>query len=712
MYQAFRIFLVATSVLGLICGPPANAEDSPGTSVLVALDELHEWIADPNNAARWDSFLMTAELRAEIEKGSDANRTVLTAVIAKYESDTPGLDKHRFVVVREAVKAFAAELPVLALKDLPQAALDAKLHYAPVTAEQVNAAKDRLMSKMKALNSFLGKGSVANQDRWKDRLQWSAMESELNRSDAMNVVLLRSIVDAYRENISGLEHQKFTTMRDALDDYVDMVIFSSDPKIAAVYEKYLDDLSEALAAYQQEMTHRGALVIGRRTGFLQRSGQADDLVDAIRVHHRHPNIFVEASEELLAAGIADKVEEVINVQEVILGTRIRGTANTVGQIALELVPNSEKASLQVVMRGTAESRNVGVNSGVTVRTTGTTKINAAKRVDIDEQGFHLGPTIANCTTRTKVTSLSAKSAIVENAAWNRVKQQKSQGERIASRRAENRVAKRVDEEANPMLAKANQSFLDKFRNPLLRRGEFPPVLQLNTSDERLFVKIQQSNKQQIAASGQPPALGDAYDLAVRLHESAISNFSETAISDLTLTDVKVVELLTEYTDEVPEELRITEESDPWSITFASNQPVRVSFADGFVTIIVRGKRFTRGEDQEIKSVIDISAVYALERSGTGMKLSRQGEVQIDFANKKSLSVTQVAFKTFLRKKFEAMFKPEFASDGWKLPGRWELAGTLYVQQIQSTDGWLSLGWNLAANASKVAENPADSQETK
>ena len=712
MYQAFRIFLVATILLGMLCGRPANAEDSHGTSVLLGLDELHQWIADPNNAASWDSFLMTVELRAEIAKGSGANRTVLAAVIAKYESDTPGLDKRRFVVVKEAVKAFAAALPLLALKDLPQAALDAKLHYAPVAADQVSAAKDKLMSKMKALDSFLGKGSAANQDRWKDRLQWSAMESELNRSDAMNVILLRSIVDAYRENISGLEHQKFTAMRDALGDYVDMMIFSSDPKIATVYEKYLDDLSEALAAYQQEMTHRGALVIGRRTGFLQRSGQADDLVDAIRLHHRRPNIFVEASEEILAAGIADKVEEVINVQEVILGTRIRGTADMVGQIALELVPNSEKASLQVVMRGTAESRNVGVNSGVTVRTTGTTKINAAKRVDIDEQGFHLGPTTAHCTTRTKVTSLSAKSARVENAAWNRVKQQKSQGERIASRRAENRVAKRVDEEANPMLSKANQSFLDKFRNPLLRRGEFPPVLQLSTSDERLFVKIQQSNKQQIAASGQPPALADAYDLAVRLHESAISNFSETAISNLTLTDVKVVELLSEYMDEVPEELRITEESDPWSITFASNQPVRVSFSDGFVTIIVRGKRFTRGEEQDIKSVIDISAVYALERSGTGMKLTRQGEVQIDFVNKKSLSVTQVAFKTFLRKKFEAMFKSEFASDGWKLPGRWELAGTLYVQQIQSTDGWLSLGWNLATNASKVAENPTDSQEIK
>lgn len=92
----------------------------------------------------------------------------------------------------------------------------------------------------------------------------------------------------------------------------------------------------------------------------------------------------------------------------------------------------------------------------------------------------------------------------------------------------------------------------------------------------------------------------------------------------------------------------------------------------------------------------ITASYSIERTPTGAKLTRKGEVDVDFISPGTRSVKQVAFKTFMRRKFEAFLKPEIESEGIKLPGRWEHAGKLVIQHLQAGDGWLALGWDLQA----------------
>ena len=85
---------------------------------------------------------------------------------------------------------------------------------------------------------------------------------------------------------------------------------------------------------------------------------------------------------------------------------------------------------------------------------------------------------------------------------------------------------------------------------------------------------------------------------------------------------------------------------------------------------------------------------------------RQGDVEVEYVNLKgSQSATQIAFKTFLRRKFDSLFKAEIASEGIQLKGRWEKAGKLVVQDVNMSAGWVSLGWNLTpAPAAKVAAN--------
>ena len=78
-----------------------------------------------------------------------------------------------------------------------------------------------------------------------------------------------------------------------------------------------------------------------------------------------------------------------------------------------------------------------------------------------------------------------------------------------------------------------------------------------------------------------------------------------------------------------------------------------------------------------------------------MQLLREGDVNVQFIGKQSLTVGQVAMKTVMSKKFNAFFKDDIVGKGGiPLPGNWASAGNLILQQIVSDNGWLMLSYNL------------------
>jgi hypothetical protein len=105
--------------------------------------------------------------------------------------------------------------------------------------------------------------------------------------------------------------------------------------------------------------------------------------------------------------------------------------------------------------------------------------------------------------------------------------------------------------------------------------------------------------------------------------------------------------------------------------------------------------------------LEISATYAVEKMPDRARLVRQGDVQVDFVGRTKLSASDVAMKTFMKKKFDGLFKPEIVSEGLALPERWKSIGKLQLQQLGCEQGWLALGWlkpPAAATETRVASN--------
>lgn len=703
MWHGGKWTYMAILFLALI-SRPAFA-DTAVADVGEALNEMHQWLGDDQKGRDWKLFLRSDDLVAELAKGSGANRATVAEIYVLYSGDTPGLDKRRFVAVRQELEKWLAELPV-PLSELPQEIRAQRERFQPISSDRVAAARRDLLNAMRALEQFLASGNAEKAAAWKHYLRWDALQAALNTGANPNPADLDSIAERYSANHSGLELAPFTEMRRALRQYARAVYYGGGDQVKNAYVQHLDDLAKRLESYSNSPTTEDASAIGRSLGWLERGGQVPHLIRSVRSSFSRPNFYAVASRRLIAAGVeTNDAREKLNrpqyVHDLILKTSLHGTAYPSLDMELLFVPSDDRATFDLRLFGSATSSNVGYRGPVTVYTTGYTTINAAKKVYFDERGISSDNSLADCSTSSNIYDIAANCGLIERMAWQQAGRSKGQAESIASAHAETRIERQVDREVEPRLADANQSYGERFRNRLVRRDSFPRVFRVSTTDAVMLVKMIHATPSQTASNTDPPELSGDHDLSVRVHESLVVNFGESLLGGETLTDERLVELLQESKAEVPEELQITPDKDPWSITFTQEQPVFATFAGDEVRIVVRGRRFTRG-DQEVRAVMEISAKYKLEKSGIGSKLTRQGDVVAEYVTRGQQSISQVAMKTLMRKKFEALFKPEIVNEGLALGEQFKNVGKLHLKQLAADKGWLTLGWELPEAAAKVA----------
>jgi len=590
---------------------------------------------------------------------------------------------------------------------LPELARKAAKEFQAVTPQEVQAAREDARAALRRLENSLARNPAKVREGWYKHLQLTELRAKLDSQETKSAELAEAISPFSSDQV-GLEWKHFLHVRDAVQAYSDLLAVAEDAKAAETHAAALDDLAKQLEAYSKAPTPDAARAIGRGLGHLRRTRQAAPLVAAVDAHYTLPNLQLEASHRFLSAGIDQSVDQQTTIVDNVMGTTIQSSVHLQGDVKLQLVPSTSDAMLRLLLSGSAQSSSVGRKGPVTIYSTGVTNVAATKDLRVTELGFLADPASAHCSTSTSINGISAKCNMIRKMAWKKVASSKGQAESIASRRAESRVAAQLNSESAELVAKANDSFQQKFRARLARRGQLPRQMQFGSTADQLSLVMVQSGDSHLAAPAVAPAIATARDLNVRLHESFVGNMSEAVVGGMTLTDEKLAELLEEMAGEVPEELQIGENKDPWSITFATEHPIQVTFTDKNLTIVVNGRRFTRGEGnsrREIRDPARIVATYTVAKTPTGGKLTRQGDLEVEYTNiKGSQSATQIAFKTFLRRKFESLFKPEIASEGIKLKGRWEKAGKLVVQDIQLAPGWVVLGWNLETPDSKVASN--------
>lgn len=611
---------------------------------------------------------------------------------------------HSFVILASGFLLFTgnvtAQEPTPA-GDLTQTIEQAKTGFKPVTQEDVAAAKSTLQTKLGSLQSLLSNGSSENEQAWKTYLRWEDLEAQLS-AEKPDMRTLEEIYLKFKGSYAGLDKKQVVAARQALRTYINLVYFSQVDQYKQQFDLQIKTLADAVKRYSESASGDDARAIGAILGWLEQGEQVPAALKTIRNKLDQPNLYASVSRELIASGIRRPVDQVNPVHEIILGTDVNGTAHMVGDVDVKLVPSSNKGLIELSLTGTVTSDNVGVNGPATIYSTGFSTIGASKLLSVDKDGLSPNPAVAHADTSTTFNAICAKMRLVQKIATKRAYQQKSQAEAIASDRTEFRIQDRFDNETKDLVADANTRLQEKLYRPLIGRDEFPDSINVSTTTDHLNLEVMQASQSQLAAPGPAPATEDTEaDLTLKLHESIVNNYGETFLAGVKLTDEKLVELLKERGAEVPEELQITPDTDPWSITFDYKSPIQVVFDNDTVKIGIRGRQFTRG-DNEVNRTIAISADYKIEKGESGTLLTRTGDVVVDFPTQERLGPLDLTAKTFLRKKFEAVFKQEIVGEGIKLEGQWEKAGTLRISSLAVTPGWFVGSWRLEAPAPAAA----------
>ena len=600
----------------------------------------------------------------------------------------------------------------------------------PISARDVAGAKARLLEDVRVLEAFLRTSSEERATAWRELVHFDAMNAELEKEEAPSLEVLNRSLVGYREDEAGLELREFTDVRASLREYMNHLVFSAATNFGEEFDRRVDELAAQLESFEAAPSTKQAIEIGRSLSWFERSGQMNSVTTAIRDRYSHPNLHVVASQQLVASGVRDSVDATEPLRDCILGTSIHGTTRLTGNVDLALVSSDDRAVFDITLVGDAVSQNVGYNRGVSIYSTGYTDVSASKRVYVDALGVTSDGTRANAATRSDVSSIAARSNLVRKIAWKQVRKKKRQAECIASGKAAGRVARRMDRQAGETVAEGDENFHGKFRSPLVRRESFPELFDLRTTDNQLLLRLLRAGTAQLAAPGPAPEMTGDFDLAARVHESIAGNFSESLIGGVMLTDERIVKMYEEGEIEVPEDLKITQDSEPWAITFARSQPISVEFATGGISVAVRCQYLHQGEDYAVVSLplkdektdklyrpeIRISREYDLTTPNDGgLQLVSKGDLSIEFIDLNGEPATMygarhAAAVGFLSKKFNAMLKPklpEEATDGIALPGQWARIGKLKARLANAADGWLSIGWEQVLPAAPPVEAVAD-----
>jgi len=752
----FRKIDVSAMVLGAVAflfssGLAQAAE--PSQNVATALGELEKWLGTSDYAKTWNAYLLTDSLKAELGKPDQAAPKQLAAILARYESSAEGLDKQRFVAVRQALSQWlesreASTLP--GREELSKLAEKIQEQLGPKSDADVARAKVELQVATGRLGKYLDAHGRTGAN-WKRYLLWDQLSATL-AAKTPDEKSVQQVLDRFEADKDGLEMSQYIAVRDALRKFYHMHQARNLSNVGQSLVKRVEGLpaeprlQALLKDYGPETKHVGAVKVGAYMGELERYYQAPMLVRAVRKHLSHPNLTAYISADFIAAALGEQLDEQIKVEENILGTYVTGKGHLTGDLVASLVPNQQQGTIRVSLTGQTTTKTTGHNGPVTIYSRGVTQLEGATQIALTADGVSHTPATGTAATKTNVDGLSTRrngpaGRIVERAAWKRVGQSKGEAEQIASQRASQRLKERMNQQADKSLSKANHDYAYKFRDPMVRRSAFPSLLNLKTTPSAIELLIQQAAADQLAAPEAPHPLEQKHDMAVRLHESFANNLIATRMGGQTITDKSAAESgqtaeqaekmkafinkqkernraerfakLSDEEKKVELARRVKADKDQkFSITLARLNPVSVEFRNGQVKVTIRGTEFEGIDGRTYPEPMSIWAVYKIEKAENGgLSLVMQ-----DLDGDWGVTTTPAEFgepaapgAEILRAKLKARFGDIFTDlyrvelDPFLLPGNLERAGRLAFKQADAQGGWLTLAWDRMAKQSPKVE---------
>ncbi len=698
----------------------------------------HSADVSPHDSAKGScglkSALRQAPLRARTEVHCDPS--ALAGALVEFGSGF--VESSPIAAYRMPLAGLVQAVEFLALEDPPAAGASDKpsFEYRPVDEKELAAARADVEQKLAALEEFMSDNKEAAAG-WKKYLHSDDLRAQLARGKEAKPETLNEVLRLYTSGKEGLELPEFQAVRTSLAHYTGLLNFARATDPSKYYVSRLAALRNAQLSYTKSHSTADAEALGRILAELQAADQAPEAVSRIREEFGQPNLRLRASADFVARMMNDPDKPIDetdnNFHDEIMGTDVEGVTHTTGYRTATLVPDENRAVLDLLIVGTTTSETTGYHSPVTLGSHGVTQWTGRKRLYIDADGT----TAPDCSTAEACTHTCIDwicvcgGRLVTRIATRKVYQSKGEAECVAAQHAEARVKTRMESDVKEGLNKQNKNTADKFRNPLQRWGAFPEDMVYSTTSDALWVRAREAGPTRLAAPTPAPNFNDSAFLGARIHESFVNNLMFATLGGRTVTKQQFEDGMINMLGDIPEEQRAPVELDDqelkeltpdersnyerefdlaqreYSITFADEHPISVVFANQGYEITISATRFTAAEElPQGGKPMNITARY---KFGTGpggvLQATRAADEKgLDISPPgppRRLSSDEVTERRVLRRRFSTMFPETMVFKGITFNTQpWRNVGALIATKVTTDGGWLAIDWRQATDEEK------------
>ncbi len=588
--------------------------------------------------------------------------------------------------------AFALVSPCALWAQEPPAWLElirqAEVSLAPDKIPSSAPYRQQLETALRNLDSFLAT-SPTQGPRWREFLKLDAAEQSLVEKDP-NLGLLTEVEKRFRQNYPGLEMPQFTQVRDALARFVRSQRFAAKPdNTVTILRNRLQKLMEQAEGPKGFGDVSGLHSIAQTIAYLHDSNQAPSLVSEVRNAYANPNARLVLGNDVVEQRFSRLINEFNPINEMILGTRVRGQGYLTGRVAPKLIDGPSQATLSLQLMGDFQGTSRGYNRSVVLNTSSQAGISAAESIALTESGLvSLGDTFADANLRTRINSIEHRLAIVRKIAAKEAAKRKPQADRVSLVRLENRVRRQFHEQLQTQLSEANAKLQDAAKTELARLGvEKPRRTSWSTRDCMSMIWNVQTGTQ-LAAPGPCVFPINSQGITLQVHQSLVGNLLDPVLAGRVIRSEDMDGYIAQF-GEAAKRIPRKEDDGAWSITLQGFQPVEVLLDDSLVRFRVRISRLDR-EDKSLDAAT-VDAAYRVEVADGRVQLHREGDVNITFSDSQQKGVYAVALRTFLKGKFDQLFRPQLLEEplNWseKLPDQ---VKDLRLAELSIDDGWMQI----------------------
>ena len=237
-------------------------------------------------------------------------------------------------------------------------------------------------------------------------------------------------------------------------------------------------------------------------------------------------VYVRVSRTFLEDYVEREVARTKTVHDFILGTRITGESDTVGQTRLELLPGSGRLAGKISFAGTVHAHTRGYNGPVVLHQIAHSSFDVSKTIELSDSGLQVTSSAGSAPTRLETTDITTclprlRGRIATRIAWKRLRASNSEAEEITADHTAAIINTDFDKSTNASVAKLQDIFKSKIPDLNVDRSSLLAEVRFRTNADSVEMAMVRVDAGIEERKLRPPVVAGNPDVAVRVHRTLL-----------------------------------------------------------------------------------------------------------------------------------------------------------------------------------------------